>query len=464
MASVLRQQAIQVYQKASGRRILPYLDELNRTQWLGRDELLDLQRARLHRLLEHAYGRVPYYRRLFDSVGFRPADVLVDLSAMRRIPILTKAVIRENFDSLLVQNPQLRKEMTAFSTSGSTGEPLFYMQDNSCRDHAMADLYRHLGWAGWRLGQCYAWIWGADFEEQTSQNIRSRTRDWILNRMETNAFSLSEESMRAFATQVRRRRPMILVGYPSSMCWFAEFVQEHGLDDINFEAISSAAEVLYPDQRQLLEKVFGAQVFDRYATRELGTIAYECEAHTGLHVTVENIYVEVLQDGEPAKAGEVGEIILTNLHNYGMPFIRYRLEDIGTWSTRDSCECGRRLPMMDLKLARSVDTFRTRDGRRIWGEFATPILEVPGVKRFQVVQKSLDLVVVRIVRDADLNEAKLIKIESELKLALGEQVTVTFEFPDEIPVYGSGKYRYAISEIDQPQGALEVSPGAQAGK
>jgi len=105
--------------------------------------------------------------------------------------------------------------------------------------------------------------------------------------------------------------------------------------------------------------------------------------------------------------------------------------------------------MMDLKLARSVDTFRTRDGRRIWGEFATPILEVPGVKRFQVVQKSLDLVVVRIVRDAALNEARLIKMESELKLALGEEVTVTFEFPDEIPVYGSGKYRYAISEIDK---------------
>jgi phenylacetate-CoA ligase len=458
MDPFLRRQAIKLYQKAAGRRILEYLDELNRTQWLSRDELLDLQRNRLHRLLVYAYKHVPYYRRVFDQVGFRPDDVLTDLSAMHRIPVLTKALIRENFDSLLTPDPELRKEMITSSTGGSTGQPLIYMQDNRCRDYAMADLYRHLGLTGWQLGQCYAWIWGASFEAKTSQTIRSKTRDWILNRMETNAFSLSEESMRAFATQVARRHPRILVGYPSSMSWFAEFVQEHCLDDIKFEAISSAAETLYPGQRQLLEKVFGARVFDRYATRELGTIAYECEAHAGLHASIENLYVEVVKDGRLAEAGEVGDIILTNLHNYGMPFIRYSVEDMGAWSTRDDCPCGRRLPMMELRLARSIDTFRTRDGRRIWGEFASPILETPGVKRFQLVQKSLDHVVVRIVKDGNLDEAKLAKMEREIKLALGGQVAVTFEFPEDIPVHDSGKHRYVISEIDKPREVTKPSP------
>jgi phenylacetate-CoA ligase len=444
-----RQQVIRLYQKATGRHILEYMDELNRSQWLSRDELLDQQRGKLQQLLEYAYEHVPYYQRLLDGSGFRPDDVLEDLSAMHRIPVLTKAIIRENFDSLLTTDLQLRKEMITATTSGSTGQPLIYKQDNNCRDSAMAALYRHFGWAGWQLGQSYAWIWGAVFEEKTSQTIRSKTRDWLLNRFQTNAYYLSEERMRAFTTQVRRRRPKIIRGYPSSLCFFAEFVQEHGMDDIQFDAVFTAAETLYPSQRQLIEKVFGAEVFDYYATLELGGLAGECEAHAGLHANVENVYIEILQDGKPAEAGEVGDVVVTNLHNYGMPLIRYGIEDTGAWSETNHCPCGRGLPMMDLKLARRVDIIKTRDGRELFGGFVGRVFNKGGVKRYQLVQKSLDHVVARIVKDADLDEAKLSKMESDLKLALGEQVTVTFEFPEEIPVHDSGKYRYVISEVDE---------------
>ena len=107
--------------------------------------------------------------------------------------------------------------------------------------------------------------------------------------------------------------------------------------------------------------------------------------------------------------------------------------------------------MMDLRLARNIDTFKTRDGRVLYGGFAHKVFG-DGIKRYQLVQKSLDHVVARIVRDENLDEAKLAKIEHNLKLALGEQVTVTFEFPEDIPVYDSGKYRYVISEIDRSSG------------
>ena len=106
--------------------------------------------------------------------------------------------------------------------------------------------------------------------------------------------------------------------------------------------------------------------------------------------------------------------------------------------------------MMDLRLARRIDTLKTRDGRILYGGFATQIFNIGGVKRFQLVQKSMDHVVARIVKDESLDEAKLAKMERNLKLGLGEQVTVAFEFLEEIPVYDSGKYRYVISEVDAP--------------
>ena len=121
---------------------------------------MNLQRSKLHRLLEYAYQQVPYYRRLFDRVGFRAVDVLTDLSSLHKLPVVTKAVIRENFDDMLTTEPQRRERMGSLTTGGSTGQPLVFMQDNRFRDYVTADIHRHLGWAGWQLGQAHAYIWG----------------------------------------------------------------------------------------------------------------------------------------------------------------------------------------------------------------------------------------------------------------------------------------------------------------
>jgi phenylacetate-CoA ligase len=457
--SILRRQAIQLYDKVNGRRLLACLDELNRTQWLSRHELLDLQRRKLHQLLQYACEHVPYYGRLFDSISFRPDDVLADLNSMHRIPILTKAIVRENYDALLTTDPQRRKQMTTLTTGGSTGHPMIFMQDNDFRDNVTADLHRHLGWAGWKIGEPHAYIWGASFEVQASQAIRARAMNWVLNRFVTNAYALSKESMSRFITQVRRRRPSILMGYPSSLYAFAEFLDEYGIDDIQFDAVFSSAEVLYPAQRQVLEGTFGGRVFDRYGTRELGGIGCECEAHAGLHTSVENVYIEILRDGEPAKTGEVGDLVVTNLNNYGMPFLRYGIEDVGAWRVQNICPCGRDLPMMDLVQGRRVDMFHTRDGRAVWGGFASPLFGMPGIKQFQLVQKSFDLVLARIVKDENLDQAKLVEIERCVKAALGDHVVTKFEFPDEIAVYESGKYRYVLSALEEVQrdGSLDTS-------
>jgi phenylacetate-CoA ligase len=171
-----------------------------------------------------------------------------------------------------------------------------------------------------------------------------------------------------------------------------------------------------------------------------------------LHASVDNNYIEILRDlegAEHAQPGEVGHIVVTNLNNYGMPFIRYSIEDMGAWSTTEGCSCGRELPLMDLVQGRRIDMFKTRDGHAVWGGFASPLFGMEGVKQFQLVQKSLDLVVARIVKDGELDEMRLAEIERTVHMALGDHVRVEFEYPDEIPVLDSGKYRYAISELTE---------------
>ena len=446
----MRRQVLKAYQLITGRHFLNHLDELNRTQWWKRDRLLALQCDKLHRLLVYAHQYVPYYRRIFDQVAFQPDDVLTTPASLSKLPLMTKAIIAENFDDLLTTESQRRVCMSRRSTGGSTGHPLVFIVDSDFRDYFTADVHRHLTWGGWQFGQPHAYIGGTSFEATTRQSLRTRLMDWTLNRFTTNAYVLTEQSMHTFVGRIRRRRPRLIYGYASTLCALAKFIRRHGFDDIRLESVSSSAEVLYPQQRQFIEETFGCKVLDRYASLELGALASQCEFQTGFHVSVENVYVEILDgDGRPTLPGRSGNIVVTNLNNYGMPFIRYCIEDIGAWSVDDSCPCGRALPMLDLMQGRRIDMFKTRDGRIVWGGFVSPLFGMEGVKQFQVVQKTLGLIIVRIVREDRLEQARLDTILRTIKVAMGDDVEVRFEFPDEIPVLDSGKHRYAISEIDE---------------
>jgi phenylacetate-CoA ligase len=273
--------------------------------------------------------------------------------------------------------------------------------------------------------------------------------DWALNRFLINAYFLCDESMSSFVELIMRRKPTILFGYASSIHSFAQFVQSKRLD-ITFNGIFSTAEVLFPDQRAFIEDVFQTKMFNRYGTRELGGIACECDAHTGLHVSMDNNYIEILdRNGQPLSPGEAGDVVVTNLNNYGVPLIRYAVDDVGAWSLLDGCPCGRELPLLDIILGRQPDMFKTRDGREIYGGFAGLLFHIPGVKKFQMIQKSLDLVVARIVHEGDLDQSRLGAIEKAVKAVLGANVEVRFEFPNEIPVLNSGKHRYWISEVSR---------------
>jgi phenylacetate-CoA ligase len=231
---------------------LERLDELNRTQWLKREELLALQRQKLYSLLTHAYQYVPYYQRLFDQYHFSPDEVLTDVTSLSRLPVLTKDLIRENFGDLQTTESRRRLSLVRKTTSGSTGHPLVFMQDGDFRDYVTADIHRHLGWAGWTLGDVHCYLWASHLELAESRSPRTRFMNWTLNRFVTNAFVLSEDSMSLFASEIRRRRPGIIFGYPSSLYKFAQFVKDQVESGIHFEAVFSSAEMMLPGQRELI--------------------------------------------------------------------------------------------------------------------------------------------------------------------------------------------------------------------
>jgi phenylacetate-CoA ligase len=424
---------------------------LNRTQWVSRDELNAMQHTKLLHLLEYAYHYVPYYRRTFDEVGFRPIDLQHDLTNINKIPILTKEIVRKNIAELLTTEPERRRRLTIRSTSGSTGQPLIFMQDSDFRDTVTAEIQHYMGRVGWKLGDFHVWICGAPNRPSLRKKLRIQMIDRVWNRFQLDAFSIDEEAMTAFAKRLHRQKVKILYGYASSLYHFSRFIRTSPYEGINFDAIFSSAEILIPSERQFIEETFQCRIFDLYGTLELGWIACECQAHTGYHINAENSYIEILNDGLPARPEEVGNIVVTNLNNLGMPFIRYSIGDAGALSSDDNCLCGRASSMLKTIEGRICDSFKTSDGRTIYTHFSSGFscLAHPTITQFQIVQKSLNNIIVRLVPDGVIPQTTLAEISQVFRDVFGENVTVEFEFPNEITPLPSGKRKYAISELNR---------------
>jgi phenylacetate-CoA ligase len=276
--------------------------------------------------------------------------------------------------------------------------------------------------------------------------------DNMWNRFQLDAFALSDISLAEFAHRILREKPKVLFGYASSLYEFARYIRKHPEWNIAFRGIISTSELLLSPVREYIESTFHCKIFDRYGTLELGGIGCECEAHTGLHISMENNYVEILTEGNLAKEGVNGDIVVTNLNNFGMPFIRYSIGDVGAWYAGDPCSCGRQSKRLKMVEGRLVDAFFTRDGRKVWSGFAGAgfrCLTHPTIAQFQIVQTSLDHMIVRLVPHGIITQSLCNEITNSIQIAFGTNVHTTIDLVNEIQPLASGKHQYAVSRMNE---------------
>ena len=226
------------YQALTGRRILQRFDELEKSQWLGLDELLALQATKLQRLVEYAYQHVPYYRRTFRELGFHPEDLRRDPACFQKLPLLTKQYMREHTAEFFTDDPRIRKTLRPHYTSGSTGEPFTFWEDLNQRDYVTAGIFKSLTWSGWRPGEPHGYLWGNYLEQKSwSHKLREQIMHLCFNQFVVSAFDLSPANLDALVRLIRQRRPRVLTGYVGSLCVFARYVRDSKLSDITLPAV-----------------------------------------------------------------------------------------------------------------------------------------------------------------------------------------------------------------------------------
>lgn len=408
------------------------------------------QIAALVKLLDFANTHSPYYQEVFSTLGFQPQR-LTALDDLHRIPILTKDLIRQNLEDLVCA-PH-RDTLWRKSTGGSTGQPLHFGYTQESYEWRVAMSKRGYSWAGAKPGSKQAYIWGVNLTPKSRLIQWKEKLHHLVDRQSFfNCFDFGPEQMENCLKNMNKFRPDSIIGYTNPLYEFARFVIDQGRISFQPKGVLTAAEKLHPFQREVIEQAFGCKAFNTYGSREFMLIASECEKREGLHVSMENLIVEIIKDdGTPAAPGEMGKIVITDLHNYGMPFIRYEIGDLGLATDR-VCSCGRGLEMIGDVVGRSLDLISLTDGRNLPGEFFPHLLkDFPEVYRFQVVQDRIGLIEMKIVPIGTLFEETLKRIDEHVLNAVGHGTAVKYSIVSEIPLTATGKHRVTISNCERPQ-------------
>ncbi len=434
-----------LYYLRAGSPFMDYWITLEQTQYLPETVLLERQRRRLRDLLRHAWENNAFYRSRFESAGVTPGMLDTD-GCIAKIPILTKADIRSHTADMISRGFD-RGELLNFKTGGSTGKSLDIYVTEECSELRNSCARRHDLWTGWKSGEPIAAVWGNPY---LPHGVRQKLRDWLVSPMiYLDTMCISEEAVVRFADEWKRVRPTLLFGHAHSIYVLAQYVRDLNLSGIRPTGILSTSMMLMPHERRTIESVFGIKVTDRYGCEEVSLIASECERHEGMHLNIEHLYIEfVRDDGSPAASGEPGAIVVTDLMNRAMPFIRYRVEDVGVPTDR-KCSCGRGLPLMESVTGRVADFLVKSDGSRVAGVslIENTLTKIPGIDQMQLVQDAIDSLVVRVVPGAEFNDATRRELHDYFRELFGGQTKIEVSAVEAILPEASGKYRFSICRI-----------------
>jgi len=448
-APILKYWLYPLAQRLQGRDFHRAMNEAVKFQFLSSDERRDLQLRKVSALIMHANETVQYYKNIFKSAGIEPGDIKT-WDDFTNIPVLTKDSLRENARLLFSTRPD--SSLYPVPTSGSTGKPLTMMASQRAALRANVSRIRASEWWGiglgdrqirtMRMGMTFKRGWRNILNEKIFTPLRHR----LMNRLLFSGYSMTPEIMQGLWDSILAFSPKCLFGFPSAFSFLAEFVNQQGYNgrEANLTLVVTTGESLHEWQEEIITSTFGCPVANEFGSTEAGVIAYShpCGA---LHTMDDGVIVEVIRSNPE---DEFGEVVVTNLDNWGFPIIRYNHNDL----VRDveighECSLGLGFGLLKGLIGRSQDTIRLASGRVVYCYYFHHLIQyVGGVKKFQFTQKEPDLFELKVIpRDESFGPAQEEFIRDAVRKNL-EGSTIIINLVDSIPNDPSGKLRYVISE------------------
>jgi phenylacetate-CoA ligase len=412
--------------------VLKSMRMLKRSQYWSAQQLEEYQDAQLCRLVQHCAAHVPWYRQLFSQIGF-DAGTFRGRVDLHRLPLLDKETVRLHKEQLLADNAT-RYGITWDSTSGSTGTPLHFALSNASQASKIAALLRSFGWAGYRPGQRVCSVQSYYLQGSAWQRLRR----YNLLRFDSN--QLKPAAVLEFMPILQRFKPQLIMGFPFDIHTIAQIAAENAIPLPHPRAIITYGETLSDARRAALQQAWNCPVYDFYSMHEGSAMIAQCEQGNYHYINDFALHEEYATNGHV-------ELIGTNLSNFTMPLLRYRIRDFVVPAENSQCSCGRSFPMVQRIVGKVCDHIVTPDGRLLGAVMSHSIDNAAGVIASQCVQTDMDTIDVRLRTDSSYNEASRLALEAGLRKRLGPQMTIRFHQVDDLEKRPSGKTPFIISKI-----------------
>jgi len=418
--------------------------QLEQTQWWPTAELERHQMRQLQLLLRHAHDTLPFWRDRLGACGFR-ADREFTPDMFRSLPLLTRADVQTQGDALLSRGlPPAHGALAQGKTSGSTGMPIVYYgtaltqlfwRAFSLRDHFWhrRDFSGKLAAIRLHVPEAERSVWGA-------------ATSGVMNTGPFASLSVTADIEYQLAW-LERQNPEYLLSLPSNLNELARRSLERGIRLPRLREVRAVGEALADGTRALVRDAWGVGLTDIYSAQETGYIALQCPDHEHYHVQGEGAIVEIVaDDGTPCQPGEIGRVVITPLHNFAMPLVRYQIGDFAEAGA--PCDCGRGLPVIRKIHGRVRNMLTLPNGRKNWPSFGNLLKSAGGkIRQYQCVQCSLERIDVRLVVSGPLTPEEESSLRATLRQSLGYPFELNLVYCDSIARAASGKFEEFRSEL-----------------
>jgi len=431
--------------------LLAQLTQLEDSQWWKPDHLQQKQLEQFGLLAAHAWRHSPFFRSRFDQSGLNTGQPWTS-EAFATIPLLTRAELMQQAENIHCRAlPPGHGAIHKIQTSGSTGQVVTVLRTEVTQLMWLALAMRDHLWHQRNFSLTLAVI-KALTPSMDDPVIASRT-GWghpATLLLETGP-SYAQPLAMDVAQQVewlKRRDPHYLLTYPSNLNALLDHFESGGGFPPALRQVRTIGETLSADTRERCRKLGGIEVVDMYSSQEAGIIALQCPVSGHYHVQSESLLVEVLNDGgRPCRPGEIGRIVITDLHNFATPIIRYEIRDYA--EVAPPCPCGRGLLTLARIMGRRRNMVVFPNGARHWPLVGSHgFSEVAAVKQYQAVQHALDDIEVKLVVEYPLSGEQEARLTTIIRRALGHEFPLRFSyFQEELPKTSGGKFEEFISLI-----------------
>jgi phenylacetate-CoA ligase len=433
---------------AENEPLLQNVSELDQTQWWPAERLHKMQQMQLSALLDHARENTDFYAEALQDFGSFAPDHLTD-DLLSDLPIADRRTLQTCERQMVARqhNPK-HGTLSEIKTSGSVSKPVTVTWNQYAFSFVGAKTFRYHQWHGSdpkkKMASLRVCPRNADGEE-----IGSRTRDWYPmmpggeSALQTVTWPIAQQM-----EWLQQEDPHYLLTYPTNALALLRHAQANAIHLPNLERIDVYGEMMDSDLPSIAREVMDCAVGDKYSSREIGEMATQCPVSGLYHIQSETVYLEVLKtDGTRAREGEVGQIIVTNLHNTAMPIIRYAIDDYAELGPM--CSCGRGLPTLRRIMGRSRNMMRLESGDSFWPRFGAELLaDVAPIGQVQIVQSAINDIRVLVVPLQELSAADKNAICEQISARLPRTVNLSIECVDEIPRSAGGKFEDFRCDID----------------